>query len=205
MNSMSGIRKRVRRLACRLGLDANPLRRRTDKIATFLAAQLLLVFLVGAPLLAITAYGWAGRVGAAEQRAERSWREVPAVLLKSVPAPNSLASGLFGYSWVPARWVAPNGQDRSGNIAVDVGMAAGRTVRIWVDAAGRPTDVPLAHRAVQARAATVAAVATLALVIVLSFLAWAGRKLLDRRRLADWELAWAIVGPKWTRRFRSRG
>jgi hypothetical protein len=205
MNSMSGIRKRVRRLACRLGLDANPLRRRTDKIATFLAAQLLLVFLVGAPLLAIAAYGWAGRVGAAEQRAERSWREVPAVLLKSVPAPNSLASGLFGYSWVPARWVAPNGQDRSGNIAVDVGMAAGRTVRIWVDAAGRPTDVPLAHRAVQARAATVAAVATLALVIVLSFLAWAGRKLLDRRRLADWELAWAIVGPKWTRRFRSRG
>ena len=202
---MSGIRKRVRRLACRLGLDANPLRRRTDKIATFLAAQLLLVFLVGAPLLAITAYGWAGRVAAAEQRAERSWREVPAVLLKSVPAPNSLASGLFGYSWVPARWVAPNGQDRSGNIAVDVGMAAGRTVRIWVDAAGRPTDVPLAHRAVQARAATVAAVATLALVIVLSFLAWAGRKLLDRRRLADWELAWAIVGPKWTRRFRSRG
>jgi hypothetical protein len=205
MNSMSGIRKRVRRLACRLGLDANPLRRRTDKIATFLAAQLLLVFLVGAPLLAITSYGWAGRVGAAEQRAERSWREVPAVLLKSVPAPNSLASGLFGYSWVPARWVAPNGQDRSGNIAVDAGMAAGRTVRIWVDAAGRPTDVPLAHRAVQARAATVAAVATLALVIVLSFLAWAGRKLLDRRRLADWELAWAIVGPKWTRRFRSRG
>jgi len=202
---MSGIRKRVRRLACRLGLDANPLRRRTDKIATFLAAQLLLVFLVGAPLLAITAYGWAGRVGAAEQRAERSWREVPAVLLKSVPAPNSLASGLFGYSWVPARWVAPNGQDRSGNIAVDVGMAAGRTVRIWVDAAGRPTDAPLTHRAVQARAATVAAVATLALVIVLSFLAWAGRKLLDRRRLADWELAWAIVGPKWTRRFRSRG
>ena len=202
---MSGIRKRVRRLACRLGLDANPLRRRTDKIATFLAAQLLLVFLVGAPLLAITAYGWAGRVGAAEQRAERSWREVPAVLLKSVPAPNSLASGLFGYSWVPARWVAPNGQDRSGNIAVDVGMAAGRTVRIWVDAAGRPTDVPLAHRAVQARAATVAAVATLALVIVLSFLAWAGRKLLDRRRLADWELDWAIVGPQWTKRFRSRG
>jgi hypothetical protein len=205
MNSMSGIRKRVRRLACRLGLDANPLRRRTDKIATFLAAQLLLVFLVGAPLLAITAYGWAGRVGAAEQRAERSWREVPAVLLKSVPAPNSLASGLFGYSWVPARWVAPNGQERSGHIAVDVGMAAGRTVRIWVDAAGRPTDAPLTHRAVQARAATVAAVATLALVIVLSFLAWAGRKLLDRRRLADWELAWAIVGPKWTRRFRSRG
>ena len=202
---MSGIRKRARRLACRLGLDANPLRRRTDKIATFLAALLLLVFVAGASLLAAAAYGWAGRVGAAEQRAERSWREVPAVLLKSVPASNSFASGLFGYSWVPARWLAPDGKARSGNIAVEVGMAAGRTVRIWVDAAGRPTNAPVTNRAVQARAATVAAVATLALVIVLSFLAWAGRKLLDRRRLADWELAWAIVGPKWTKRFRSRG
>jgi len=202
---MSGIRKRVRRLACRLGLDANPLRRRTDKIATLLAALLLLVFLAGAPLLAIAAYGWAGQVGAAEQRAERSWREVPAVLLKSVPAPNSFGTGLFGYSWVPARWVAPNGQARSGRIPVEVGMAAGRTVPIWVNAAGRPTDAPLTDRAVQARAATVAAVATLALVVVLAVLAWAGRKLLDRRRLTDWELAWAIVGPKWTRRFWSRG
>jgi len=202
---MSGIRKRARRLACRLGLDANPLRRRTDRVATFLAAQLLLVVLVGVPLVAIAAYGWAGRIGAAEQRAERSWREVPAVLLKSVPAPNSFASGLFGYAWVPARWAAPNGRPRFGNIAVDVGVSAGRTVPIWVNAAGRPTDPPLTQRAVQARSATVAAVATLAALCVLSLLAWAGRALLDRRRLADWELAWAIVGPKWTKRFRSRG
>jgi len=202
---MSGIRKRARRLACRLGLDANPLRRRTDRVATFLAAQLLLVVLVGVPLVAIAAYGWAGRIGAAEQRAERSWREVPAVLLKSVPAPNSFASGLFGYAWVPARWAAPNGRPRFGNIAVDVGVSAGRTVPIWVNAAGRPTDPPLTQRAVQARSATVAAVAALAALCVLSLLAWAGRALLDRRRLADWELAWAIVGPKWTKRFRSRG
>ena len=202
---MSGNRKRVRRLACRLGLEANPLRRRTDKIATLLAAVLLLAFLVGAPLLAIASYGWAGRVGAAEQRAERSWHTVSAVLLKSVPAPNSFASGLYGYSWVPARWRAPNGQARSGNIAVDVGISAGRTVSIWVDATGRPTDPPLTDRAVHARATTVALVATLVLLTVLSVLVWAGRTLLDRRRLADWELAWAIVGPQWTKRFWSRG
>jgi hypothetical protein len=205
MNSMSGIRKRARRLAGRLGLDANPLRRRTDRVATFLTAQLLLVVLVGAPLLAIAAYGWAGRAGAAELRAERSWHMVSAVLLKSVPVSGSFATGLFGYSWVPARWVAPRGHAHTGNIAVEVGLAAGRKVRIWVDAAGRPTDAPLTRRAVQGRAVTVAAVATVALLSVLSFLAWAGRKLLDRRRLADWELAWAIVGPKWTKRFRSRG
>ena len=202
---MSGMRKRVRRLARRLGLDANPLRRRTDKIATWLMAQFLVVVLVGAPLFAIAAFSWAARVGAAEQRAERSWREVPAVLLRSVPVPDSLAGGIFGYSWVPARWTAPNGQVRSGDIPVEVGLTAGRKVRLWVDAAGTPTDVPLTHRAIVARAATTAAVGTAGLLIALSCLALIVRWLLDRRRLTDWELAWAIVGPQWTKRFRSRG
>jgi hypothetical protein len=202
---MSGIRRRPRRLARKLGLDANPLRRRTDKIATWLMVQFLVVVLVGAPLFGIAAFIWAGHAGAAEQRAERSWREVPAVLLRSVPAPDSLAGGVFGYSWVPARWTAPNGQVRSGDIPVEVGLAAGRKVRLWVDAAGRPTDTPLTHRAVLARAATAAAIATAVLLIALSCLALIVRWLLDRRRLADWELAWAIVGPQWTKRFRSRG
>src|SRR5437879_954447 len=108
MNGMSGTRRRARRFARRLGLDANPLRRRTDKIATWLMVQFLVVVLVGTPLFGIAAFNWAGRAGAAEPRAERSWR----------------------------------------------GVRAG---------------------------------------------------LLDRRRLADWELAWAIVGLQWTKRFRSRG
>jgi len=204
-NGMSGIRRRARRLARKLGLDANPLRRRTDKLATWLIAQFLVVVLIGAPLFAIAAFSWAARVGAAEQRAERSWREVPAVLLRSVPVPDSFAGGVFGYSWVPARWTAPNGKVRSGDIPVEVGLTAGRKVRLWVDAAGTPTDVPLTHRAIVARAGTAAAVATVALLIALSSLALIVRWLLDRRRLTDWELAWAIVGPQWTKRFRSRG
>jgi hypothetical protein len=204
-NGMSGIRRRARRLTRKLGLEANPLRRRTDKIATWLMAQFLVVVLIGAPLFAIAAFTWAARAGAAEQRAERSWREVPAVLLRSVPVPDSFAGGVFGYSWVPARWTAPSGKVRVGDIPVEVGLTAGRKVRLWVDAAGTPTDLPLTHRAIVARAATAAAVATAALLIALSSLALIVRWLLDRRRLADWELAWAIVGPQWTKRFRSRG
>lgn len=201
MNGMSGIR----RLGRRLGLDGNPLRRRTDKIGTWLMVQFLVAVLIGAPLFAIAAFTWAGRAGAAEQRAERSWHMVPAVLLRSVPAPDSFADGVFGYSWVPARWTAPNGQVRSGDIPVEAGPAAGRKVLLWVDAQGRPTDAPLTHRTVMARAVTAAAVATAVLLIALSCLALIVRWLLDRRRLANWELAWAIVGPQWTKRFRSRG
>jgi hypothetical protein len=130
---------------------------------------------------------------------------VPAVLLRSGPASDSLADGAFGYSWVPARWTAPDGQLRSGDIPVEAGLATGRKVLMWVDAAGRPTDPPLTDRAVLARAASAAAVATAMLVIALSCVALTGRWLLERRRLADWELAWAVVGPQWTKRFRSRG
>jgi hypothetical protein len=205
MNGMSGIRRRARRLGRWLGLDGNPLRRRTDKIAAWLTAQFLVAGLIGAPLFGIAVFHWASRAGATEQRTERSWREVPAVLLRSVSAPDSFADGVFGYSWVPARWTAPGGQVRSGDIPVEVGLAAGRKVRLWVDAAGRPTDAPITHRAVLARAATAAAVATAVLLIALFCLTLIGRWLLDRRRLADWELAWAIVGPQWTKRFRSRG
>jgi len=202
---MSGIGRRARRAARRLGLDGNPLRRRTDRIATWLAAQFLVVVLIGVPLSGVLAFTWAGRAGAAELRAERSWREVPAVLLRSVPVSGSVAGSVFGYSWVPARWTAPDGRVRSGDIPVEVGLSAGRTVPMWVDATGTPTDVPLTHRAVLARAATAATVAALLLLIVLFCLAAVGRWLLDRRRLADWELAWSIVGPQWTKRFRFRG
>jgi hypothetical protein len=74
-----------------------------------------------------------------------------------------------------------------------------------VDAAGSPTGPPLSHRMQLAREATAAAASTVALGIVVLCLAWASRLVLDRRRLAAWEAAWAAVGPQWTRRFRSRG
>lgn len=202
---MSGIRRRPGRLARRLGLDANPLRRRTDKIAVWLGFQFLVVTLVVVPLCSIAAFTWAGRAAAAEQQAEHSWRVVPAVLLRAAPAPDSFAGGVFGYSWVPARWKAPDGQARSGDIPVVVGLSAGRSVPMWVTANGTPTDAPLTHRAVLARAATAAAVAAVLLLAVLACIALIGRWLLERRRLTDWELAWAIVGPQWTKRFRSRG
>jgi hypothetical protein len=189
-------------LARKLGLDGNPLRRRTDKIAAWATALLLAVFLIGAPLLSVAAIGWAGRAGAADQRVERSWRQVPAVLMQAPPAP---AREVVGYSRVRARWTAPDGRARTGQILVSTGLTAGRTVPLWVDAAGSPTGPPPTHRAAMAREATAAVVAAAALGIVLLSLAWAGRWVLDRRRLTDWEVTWASVGPQWTKRFRSRG
>jgi hypothetical protein len=191
------------RLARRLGLDGNPLRRRTDKIAARLGALLLVVFVIGAPVLSLAAVGWADRAAVAEQAATRSWRQVPAVVLQAAPPP--AAGGVVGSSRVQAQWIAPDGRERSGRIPVSVGVAVGDRVRLWVDAAGSPAGPLPDHGAAVAREAAAPAVATAALGIALLCLAWAGRRVLDRRRLADWEAAWATAGPQWTRRFRSRG
>jgi hypothetical protein len=48
---------------------------------------------------------------------------------------------------------------------------------------------------VLARETAAAVIAAAALGIVLLCLAWAGRLVLDRRRLAGWEAAWVTVGP----------
>jgi hypothetical protein len=192
------------RLARRLGVDGNPLRRRTDRIAACFAALLLAMFLVGAPVLSIAAIGWAGRTGATEQQAARSWHQVSAVLRQTARAP-SFSRELLGSSPVQAWWTAPDGRVRSGAIPVSAGLAAGHTVPLWVDEAGLPAGPPPSHGATLAREAAAGVVATVALGIVLLCLAQAGRWALDRRRFAGWEAAWTAVGPQWTRRFRSRG
>jgi hypothetical protein len=191
------------RLARRLGLDGNPLRRRTDKIAVCLAALLVAVFLIGTPVVSIAATGWVSRVAAAQQQATRAWRLVPAVVQKAASPPD--AWELYGYSWVPARWTAPDGKARAGQIPVSVAVAAGQTVQVWVDAAGTPTGPPPNRDAVEFDEAAAAAVAVAMLGGALVCLGCAGQWVLHRRRLAAWEAAWAAVGPQWTKRFRSRG
>jgi hypothetical protein len=194
----------AKRLARQLGLDGNPLRRRTDKIAVGLAGLLVVAFAVGTPALSIAAIGWVGHTEAGRQLAAPSRYVVRAVLRQATRMP-SLQGGIGGISLVQARWTAPDGRARSGAIPVSVGLAAGSTVPLWVDVAGRPTGPPPSHPAVLAREAAVAVGVTIMLAIVLLCLACGGRWVIDRRRAADWEMAWAAVGPQWTRRFRSRG
>src|SRR5262249_48427224 len=197
---------RTMRLSRRLGLDGNPLRRRTDKIAACAAALLLAAFVIGAPLLSVAAAGWAARSWTAYQQAVRSWRQMPALVLQAAPAPTA-AAGVLGSSLVLARWAAPDGRGRTGRIPVRAPMAAGRGGRAgWgVARRGSPPGPRLNNRQARATEVTGAAAASATLGIMLLCLAWAGRRVLDRRRLAAWEAAWAAVGPQWTRRFRSRG
>jgi len=151
-------------LARRLGLDGNPLRRRSDAIAIYLGILLVAAFLIGAPPLSGAAIGWAGHAGP----------RLPAPRVPAGPGRTTAVGGAFGYSRVRAGQTAPDMRPRTG------------------------------HLAVVAREATAAVVATATLGIMLLCLAWAGRWVLNRRRLAAWEKAWAVIGPQWTKRFRQQ-
>jgi hypothetical protein len=161
-------------LARRLGLDGNPLRRRSDRIAIHLGILLLAVFLIGAPQLSVTAMAWAGHAGAAGPQAGHDGHRHSAARIPPGPTRTMVVGGAYGYDKILA-----------GQTALDVRPRTG-------------------HFAVVAREATAAVVATATLGIMLLCLAWAGRRVLDRRRLAAWEEAWAVVGPQWTRRFRQQ-
>jgi hypothetical protein len=177
--------------------------RRSDKVAARVMVLLMAVFLDRRPR-AVGGGCPRGGYAAAALRAARSWCQVPAVLLQAAPSPTTAADALFGNSLGPGWWTAPDGRRRTGRIRVSPGLAAGRTARLWVEAAGSPAGPSASYRARVADEALAAAVAPVVLGIVLWWLAWAGRWVLDRRRLADWEAAWSAVGPQWTQRFWSQ-
>ncbi len=191
---------RLRRLARRLWMGNNRLRRRVDRIEAWITGGLIAAFLVGAPLSWITAGRWAQQAGLREQRAQQSWHQVPAVVLKTAPAQPQFE---FGLPWnaavlVLARWAGPGGGDRVGAVPVKGGTTAGRTVQVWVDRSGRPTGPPMLHAELVKRVIGVETLAPPTLAVLLLGVAGLVRWVMDRRRLAGWEAGWASTGPRWT-------
>ncbi|HTW01368.1 MAG TPA: hypothetical protein VMF87_13800 [Streptosporangiaceae bacterium] len=187
------------RIARRLGLDHNPMRRRSDVIEGWLLPVTVVTFLLLGPLVA-GLIGLRVQAGnAAEQRAERSWHQIPAVLLKAAPGPMMSDNGANAWLvWTPARWAA-GGRSRTGIVPAPSGTKAGATVRVWVDRAGTVRVPPLTAARASDRVAIAMGFALAALAVFLTGLALVTRSVLDHRRLAGWEAAWLSVGPEWSR------
>lgn len=192
---------RLTRLARRLWLGRNPLRRRTDRIEAWITAVLLALFLVGAPLSWVFVGRWVQQGGLLEQRAQHSWHQVPAVLVQTAPVLpyfDMRTSGSFEVL-APARWAGPGGRELTGKVPVTPGTGAGSEVQVWVDASGHPTGTPLMHTGLVKRVIGAEVLAPVGLAVILFAVGWLFRLLIDRRRLADWEEGWASIGPRWTK------
>lgn len=182
-------------------LDRNPLRRACDRAETVALGALLAVFLAAAPFAAHVAGSWAYATFAREAQAQRAGlSEVRATLLR---APSDVISypGAGAVSRdIGARWRAPDGQVRTGELFVPFRATAGSTVPVWVDRAGQLADPPLSHAELAARVWLVTELAAGALAVALVVAGWLARRGLDRRRMAAWDADWLETGPRWSSR-----
>jgi hypothetical protein len=179
--------------------DRNPLRRGSDRAETAMLGVLLAMFLAGVPFAVHLAGNWTYAGSVRQQQVDRATlHQVPATLLQAIPDPPGYANMPGTAPVVKARWKAPDGQVRTGELYVPGGAKVGSTITVWVNQAGQLTDPPLQSYQVASRADLneTLAVATLAAALIL--VAWLGRWALDKRRLAAWDADWLATGPRWS-------
>jgi hypothetical protein len=126
------------------------------------------------------------------------WRQVPALLTATAPSPADTGYAGGDLSQVRAKWTAPDGAGRAGEILADPGSRAGSKVLLWVNSAGTPTGPPLLGHQVGEQAALAAVVAAAMLGLVLVGAGWVARRALDARRMAAWDAEWRVTGPRWS-------
>ncbi len=188
--------KRMRRSRM-LGWDRNPLRRRIDRVEAAMVAGLIAVFLISAPVLAAGGRsldrlrghaGAARRSGLAPGAGHRAGQRAGANPLWA--GGQGLDAGpLDGAGWAGAPRLDPGQPGRRGRRQhPGVGHPVG--------GADRTADPPAQ---VQARIAMAEWLTALVSGLLLCLADSAGRVLLARRRLADWNRAWREVEPRWTR------
>lgn len=185
----------------RCGLEANPVRRGTDRAETWVRMVLAVAFLVCAPTLGINLSHSTGAAMTREAHAETASRYlVPATLLTNAQQTRHYPATGSGYSWASARWTGRNGSHRLGEVQAQAGARKGSVVRIWTGRDGRLVPPPLTHAQIVSRMVTVGLLAPLMLGLLLLIMAGVVHRALDRRRMAAWEADWNLVEPQWTRR-----
>jgi hypothetical protein len=178
----------------RLLMSRNDMRRSTDRAESTVVIALSAAFL--AAVIAASLLG--AHVYQSQQSATARLRPAVAVLSQRGPRANSA-----GYGQARARWRAPDGRPRSGVLSTVTapslwGAAPGARVRVWVTISGEPSSPPPGQIVAifDALGAVIWAAGGAGVALVLCY--WVCRLMIDRRRLAAWESAWALTGPRWT-------
>ena len=196
----SPVRARPRRTSrlVRWLAGRNTLRRPVDRIEGAVLLVLTAAFLAAmavASVLGAHTYQW-------QHAASAGLRPVVAVLSQAGP----LFYGSLGQpGQAEARWRDPGGSEQSGLLTTATapgitGAAVGARIPVWLDRSGQPVVSPGGQVAMIVNAlapsTTVAGGAGISLLVCYGLC----RLVLDRRRLAAWESAWSLTGPRWTTR-----
>jgi hypothetical protein len=175
----------------------NALRRPVDRIEGAVLVAFSTAFLVAIVVASI--------LGAHTYQSQRAasvgLRPVVAVLIQAGPFYGSPAQ----LGQAEARWRDQGAGEQSGVLTTAttpgiIGATAGARIPVWLDRAGQPVAPPGGQvtMIVNALAVGAAVAGGAGMVLLISYALC--RLALDRRRLAAWESAWSLTGPRWTTR-----
>jgi hypothetical protein len=198
--SLGAMHQRLVRGVRWLGLDRNPLRRGIDRAETAVRLGLVVMILTVVPAAALLAGRWAYHSAVTQVRAQdAATHTASAILLESAPTigePDPYAGAQV--AWVPARWVAPDGPVRTGDVLAPVGAKRDSLVRTWVDDAGDFVDPPPGHSEIVGNVFMSVVLAGLCMLALLIAAEAVSHHLLERRRMKAWDTGWRTVAPRWT-------
>lgn len=194
------MKRQLQRLARAFGCDHNPLRRRVDRIESATMTLLAVAFLALAPFASLVAMGQVHANGLRELAAEQGWRPATATLAENARDGVIQSSGGTSVALVAARWRAPDGALRTGEVTTSLNAKSGQHVRIWLTSAGALTHPPLTKAELGQRATITALLTTSGVAVLVVITAGLVRLAANRRRMAGWDSAWAAAGPRWSKR-----
>ncbi|MDQ0381630.1 Rv1733c family protein [Amycolatopsis thermophila] len=177
----------------RLLRPGGPLARPWDRWEARLLIAAILLALLAVPVsgaLASDVYGRQAEV-AREQQADRT--RASALLLADAD-PFVTGGPAAQVDEVPARWLLPDGTDRTGSLQVPAGTHRGARVPIWIDRTGEPVPPPLSTFNALSIALSIALLVWLGVVLALAFVVFVVHFALDRLRAAAWAREWETLG-----------
>ncbi len=176
----------------------NTLRRPVDRIEGTVLVALTTAFLAAMAVASVVGV----HTYQSQRAASAGLRPVVAVLSQAAPLFNE---SLAQRGQAEARWRDPGGSELSGMLTIStapglLSAAAGARIPVWLDRSGQPAAPPSGQGAmiVNALAPSTAVAGGAGMTLLVCY--GLCRLVLDRRRLAAWESAWSLTGPRWTTR-----
>ena len=185
------------RLAATLARRHNPLWRRTDSLRSRLRILLVLALIAVAALSALLALGLYRSDRAAAARHAATLRQTQAVALTNA------GQSHVGYGanfTAEIRWTGPTGAAHESRAAVDPGTVPGTKVTVWLDSADQVTAPPVSVADSAGRAVLLGGLSLLGGGVLTTVGASLARSRLNRADLRNWDQAWQVTEPTWTRR-----
>ncbi|MFI2907524.1 hypothetical protein ACG2OD_04535 [Streptomyces sp. PDY-4] len=179
-----------------------PLCRRSDVVEGWTVLAVAVLLCVGAPLAGAVTAWWAhgeARATALEQRGDRHRVRAEVVERPSRSWPAAEA-GERQILRADVRWTEPGEGTRTAAARVPVHARPGDVVHVWFDSRGRDVEPPVDDASVWQYGIGMGAGAAggTAAGVLLAHRAVRGAAM--RRRLAEWERAWARAEPEWSHR-----